>query len=623
MKEDRREAASTRARRLLGVAVAGLDQLVQALGLGIKWKDLQTAVSGAFALLRLGPWGVGGFVLLVCGLAGFGTVVFAGEAQRAWMLRGAAAQALLGAIAAFVFALLNAEVRPAHPALRFGMALYTLWYLLLPPVLALPRVVALVPAFTLYLLEVLRLRADRASPLWLFPWVLLLGRLSPGVVKPLWASVALWTVVYAGAGLALSRRPPRFPLPERAVLFAGMAVAYGGGIARGPARFGEALQMGYSALFTFLGLFWMWLAADLVDDASELAGRLVGRVRKVLGRRQVPAVVALMLAGLGILALGLALAPAAVLDLLPLFLLRPVSGFLQDAWTGGLALCGFLFLLVGLLTGWRALRGYDPVDAASDGLASGLVLALVYWGGAQAWSALSEVEAPSGWWPLLLASAPVLLEEFKQAAKGVRGEKALLVAAVSLLGLATTGFRFAADPQAAVRTTTLYPFLGMVLWGVPHLLARLVAGWSVEVPSARLFFAGYFSALPAAALAPSLRTGSPALAVLLWPLALRVARWEDPASPGLRVATGLLLASGTLAFYYDPLFLPVPFVPWTETLLRRLGQVQATEMLSWAQFLAWLGAAGAGTTAVLARGRVRWLVAAAVWFGWCRLLLFI
>lgn len=621
MKEARREGAFARARRLVRIAVAGLDQVAQIQGLQVKWKDLQQALSGAFALLRLGPWGAGAFVLVVCGLGGFAALVFAGEAQRAAMLQGVVAQVFLATVAAFVFALLNAEVRPAHPALRFAVALYTLWYLLLPPVLALPRTVALVPAFTLYLLEVLRLRADHASPLWLLPWVLLLGRLSPGVIKPLWASVAVWAVVYAGAALALSRRPPPFLLPERAVLFTGMAVVYGAGVARGLAPFAEALQMGYSALFTFLGLFWMWLAADLVDDASELAERLVNRFRKVLGKRQIPSVVACVLVGLGILALGLALAPAAILDPLPPFLVRPTLGFLKDAWTGGLALCGFLFLLVGLLTGWRALRGYNPVDAASDGLASGLVLALVYWGGAQAWSALSEVEAPSGWWPLLLASAPVFLEEFKQAAKGVRGNKALLVAAVSLLGLATTGFRFAVDPHAAVRTTTLYPFLGMVLWGLPHLLARLVAGWSVEVPSARLFFAGYFSALPAALLAPALRTGSPALAVLLWPLALRVARWGAPAFPGLRVATGLLLASGTLAFYYDPLFLPVPFVPWTEVFLQRLGRAQGTETLTWVQLLAWTGAAAAGTAAFLIRGRARWVVAAAVWLAWCRLLL--
>jgi len=622
MRKERGKTISARARRSLGIAVTGLDHLAQLLGLQVKWKDLRVALSGSFALLRLGPWGVGAFVLLVCGLAGFGTVVFAGEGERPGILRGPVAQALLGAIAAFAFALLNAEARPAHPALRFGVALYTLWYQLLPPVLALPRVVALVPAFALYAVEVLRLRTDRARPLWLLPWVLLLGRLSPVVVRPVWVSVGLWAALYAGLGATLYRRPPPFPIPERAVLFTGMAIAYGAGIIRNLAGFGQALQMGYSALFTFLGLFWMWLAADLVDDAAELAGRVVGRFRKSLARRRLPSVVASVLVATGLMALALALVPAAVLDPLPPVLVYPLVGFLRDAWTEGLALSSSLLLVVGLTTGWRGLRGQDPVDTAADGLASGLVLALVYWGGAQAWSQLSEVEAPSGWWPLLLASAPVLLEEFKQAAKGVRGERGpLLVAAVSLLGLATTGFQFAADPRSAVRNTTLYPFLGMILWGLPHLLARLVAGWSVDVPSARLFFAGYISALPAALLAPSLRTGSPALAVLLWPVALRIARWDAPRSPGPRAGAGLLVASGTLAFYYEPLFLPVPFVPWVEPLLQRLGQVQATGMLGWPQLLSWLGAAVAGTTATLICGRARWVVAAAVWFGWCRLLL--
>jgi|GEM_PF-1133174 hypothetical protein len=622
MRQERREAASTRVRRLLGIAVAGLDQLAQVLGLQVKGKDLQAALSGVFALLRLGPWGVGGFGLLVCGLGGFGAVVFAGEAERAGMLRGAAAQGLLGTVAAFAFALLNGQARPAHPALRFAVALYTLWYLLLPPVLTLPRMVALVPAFSLYALEVLRLRADRTSPLWLLPWAVLLGRLSPGLVRPLWASVGLWAVVYAGAGLALFRRPPPFLLPERAVLFAGMLVAYGAGIVRDPARFGEALQMGYSALFMFLGLFWMWLAADLVDDASELAERVVGWFRKALVRGRVPHGVAFVLVGAGLVGLLLSLVPAAVLDPLPLSLLQVVGKFLRDAWTDGLVVCGAVLVLVGLATGWRVLRGHDPADAAADGLASGVVLALVYWGGAQAWSGLSEVEAPSGWWPLLLASAPVLVEEVKQASKGVHaGSGALAVAAVALLGLATTAFRFAADPHSAVRTTTLYPFLGMVLWGLPHLLARLVSGWRTEVPSVRLFFTGYFSALPAALLVPNLREGSPALAVPLWPVALRAAGLSLQGPWSVRAAALLLVSSGTLAFYYAPLFLPVPFAPWTEILLQRLGQVQATDLLAAPQLVAWGGAALAGGCAAVSPGVLRWITSAAVWLVWNRILL--
>lgn len=356
MRKERGKTISARARRSLGIAVTGLDHLAQLLGLQVKWKDLRVALSGSFALLRLGPWGVGAFVLLVCGLAGFGTVVFAGEGERPGILRGPVAQALLGAIAAFAFALLNAEARPAHPALRFGVALYTLWYQLLPPVLALPRVVALVPAFALYAVEVLRLRTDRARPLWLLPWVLLLGRLSPVVVRPVWVSVGLWAALYAGLGATLYRRPPPFPIPERAVLFTGMAIAYGAGIIRNLAGFGQALQMGYSALFTFLGLFWMWLAADLVDDAAELAGRVVGRFRKSLARRRLPSVVASVLVATGLMALALALVPAAVLDPLPPVLMYPLVGFLRDAWTEGLA-------LLALCCWWSASR---PAGEASE-----------------------------------------------------------------------------------------------------------------------------------------------------------------------------------------------------------------------------------------------------------------
>ncbi len=244
----------------------------------------------------------------------------------------------------------------------------------------------------------------------------------------------------------------------------------------------------------------------------------------------------------------------------------------------------------------------------------------MYWGGSQAWNAIAEIETPSGWWPLVLASVPVLVEEAKQVSRGTRaGSGALAVAAVALLGISTTAFQSGANPTSAVRSTTLYPLLGMVLRGLPHLLARVVVGWSTEVPSARLFFAGYFCALRAASLAPSLRDGSFALAVLFWPAAVRLAGVSLEGSYHARAASLLLVASGTLAFYYDPMFLPVPFVPWMGALLERLGQVQATQLLSTAQVLA----AGAGVAAGIAAGRrpLRWAAAAVAWLAWNRLVL--
>jgi len=621
----RGEETSPRAHWRVGLLSAGLralDQLAQLAGLPLKAKDLQAAFSGVLALPRLGPWGVAAFGLLLASLGGFAAVVLAAEHRRAGMVASPAGQVLLGSVAALAFALLNGEARGAHPVVRLGVGVYTLWYLLLAPVLALPRVLALVPAWALYAVEVLRLRSARASLLWVLPWALVVGRLSPAVVPSLWASVGLWTVLYGAAGALLWRWPGAVRVPERGVLFWSMAAVYTAGVAANLTQFAEALQAGYSALFTFLGLFWMWLAADLVDDASELAEKLTGRLRKVLGSRRAPQRVGSALATLGLASVLLGLAPGAVLGLLPGPLLRIVGAFLSNAWGSGLALCGALLLLVGLVTIWRGLRGRDPTDAAADGLASGVVLALVYWAGAQAWAGLSEVEAPSGWWPLLLASAPVLVEEVKQASKGVRaGAGGLTVAALALVGLATTAFRFAADPHSAVRTTTLYPFLGMVLWGLPHLLARLVAGWQSEVPSARLFFAGYLAALPAALLVPDLRDGSPALAVLLWPVVLRASRVGLEGPWTRRAAALLLVASGTLAFYYEPLFLPVPFVPWTGFLLQRLGQVRGTEMLAVPQLLAWAGAAVAGGCAAVGPGLLRWVAAASVWAVWNRLLL--
>ncbi|MDR7430964.1 MAG: hypothetical protein QN133_00210 [Armatimonadota bacterium] len=607
-------------RRVSARGVQALDAVGQHLGVPVKWKDLRQAAEGLLGLLRLGPWGALALALFLATLAGFAAVLREPPAQRAQPLGTPAGLALLGCIAAVSFSLLLSGIRSAHPSVRFVAGLYGLWYLLLPPVLALPRWVALLPAWALYAVEAARLAADRSPPFWLIPWALLLGRLSPPLTRQVWASVTAWALLYATVGILLFRTVRR-PLPERTVLFWSMAGVYAWGILQSPGRFGEALHMGYSALFTFLGLFWMWLAADLVDDASELAERAVGRLRRLLGGRWGRYGVSGALALVGGTSLLAALLPRVVLEALPLPVLRLVARFLQSAWTEGLAVCGALMVFTGAATWLRGTR--DPADAAADGLASGVVLVLVYWAGTQAWAGLSEVEEPSGWWPLVLASAPVLLEEFKQTAKGVRegpAAAALMVVAVALLGIAATAFQFVSDPREAVRDTTLYPFLGMVLWGLPHLLVRLVAGWNTQVQSVRLFLVGYFSALPAALVFPDLRSGAPALAVLLWPLALRVSGRPRGDSLGLRAASGILLASGTLAFFYEPLPVPVPFAPWTDALIRRLGAVQATEWLSWAQLVAWLGAALAGAAfAVL--GRAGWAGAALLWALWNRLFL--
>ncbi|MCS7173671.1 MAG: hypothetical protein N0A24_09935 [Armatimonadetes bacterium] len=609
-------------RRALGWAIRGLDAGAQYLGLPVRWKDLQESAGGLFGLLRLGPWGILAFALLTGTLGGFAAVLSVSTPERSRLLGTSLALVMLGAIVAFAFALFLSEIRGLHPVLRFAGGMYALWYLLLPPVLALPRWGALLPAWTLYAIEVGRLAADRRSPLWLVPWVLLLGRLSPVLVEPLWASVAAWAMVYGFLGLVLFR-VARSDLPApRAVLFWSMAAVYAWGIVQSPARFGEALRMGYDALFMFLGLFWMWLAADLVDDASEVAERAVRRLRGAFQHRAVVCGIACGLLGIGGMGILVTVMPAAVLDAVPQAAAVPLMVLLRDQWHEGTLLCGLLLAATGAVTLWRAWRREDPVSAASDAVASAVVVGLVYLGARQAWSALSEVQAPEGWWPLLLASVPVVVEELKQTSKGVReSSAALLTGGVALLGIAATAFRFAQEPPAALRTTTLYPFLGMVLWGLPHLVARLGAGWQAEIRSTAFFLTGYLTALPAALLLPHLRTGSPALAVLLWPWALRAARLRLPPASGGQVAAGLLLASGTLAFYYEPLFLPVPFVPWTQAVLQRLGEVRATEMLDWTQLVAWTGAALSGVTFGLGGRRATWVAAAVLWAGWNLLLL--
>ncbi|MCS7234772.1 MAG: hypothetical protein RMM30_02170 [Armatimonadota bacterium] len=609
--------------RLLGLLRFGFRALeagAQYLGIPVKWKDLQTTVAGLSQLARLGPWGVLALLVLLASLGSFAAVLAAPADARKQLLGGPATMTLLGVAASLSFALVLTELRTSSPLARLLAGVYALWYLLLPPVLALPRWVALLPAWVLYAVECRRLGSGRRSVAWLVPWAVLLGRLSPVWVKPLWLSVGTWTLAYLAVGWLLWRtRLVELPA-ERAALFWSMLAVYGWGIGTSPGRFAEALRMGYEALFGFLGLFWMWLAADLVDDASEVAVRLATRLRGTLRRRGVAYGLGATFMVVGGLFAVLAARPGVVVEHLPPPLLGIVGRLFGAAWNEGLVACGSFLLAIGAVTVVRGARTSDPVDVAADGLSAAVLVGLVYWAGAQAWRQALEVEEPSGWWPLVLASAPVLMEEFKQAARVVAGGSGGLTAvAVALLGIATTSFGFASNPGVAVRATTLHPFLGLILWGLPHLLARLLAGWRAEFPSARVFLAGYFSALPAALSVPSLQAGSPALAVLLWPLAIRVVRWEEPPHAGLRLAGGLLLASGTLAFYYAPLFLPIPFVPWTEAILGRLAAVEATEILSRAQLLAWLGSLLVGVTVVFLRGLPRWAVAATVWLVWCRL----
>ncbi|MFN3286302.1 MAG: hypothetical protein ACK45F_08485, partial [bacterium] len=136
--------------------------MAQSLDLPIKWRDLQQAASTWVLLLRLGPWGILGFVLFAGTLAGFGLVISAPASERSRLLSAPVALALLGGVAALAFALGLSEVRRQHPLVRFAAALYVLWYLLLAPVMALPRVVALLPAWALYAVEARRIAEDRA-----------------------------------------------------------------------------------------------------------------------------------------------------------------------------------------------------------------------------------------------------------------------------------------------------------------------------------------------------------------------------------------------------------------------------------------------------------------------------
>ncbi len=196
-------------------------------------------------------------------------------------------------------------------------------------------------------------------------------------------------------------------------------------------------------------------------------------------------------------------------------------------------------------------------------------------------------------WQVLLAAAPLVVEELKATAGGMQHHShRLLVAAFGVLGLAATAVQFANRSSIAREATITAPVVGLILIGLPYLAGRIVLGWDAALEPARLFLIGYGAAYPAVLLGPSIGTGSVALAILLWRLLLRRSLMES--APRERTAALALVAGGTLSFYSIPLVVPIPFLPWATTILERLNAASAPPLLSTGHVAIWgtlLGAA--------------------------------
>jgi hypothetical protein len=249
-----------------------------------------------------------------------------------------------------------------------------------------------------------------------------------------------------------------------------------------------------------------------------------------------------------------------------------------------------------------------------------IVICLVYEAGAALWESSQTTHSLSAW-QVLFAAAPLVVEELKITAGGLqRSALQLTIAAVGVLGLAATVVQFATRSFAPVEATITAPLVGLVLVGIPYLAARILLGWEVKIEPARLFLAGYSAAYPAVLMGPEIGSGSPAVAVILWAIVLGWSQWQVPTTILERFAGLALVAGGTLAFYFVPLVIPIPFLPWTGEILERLNAAQAPALLSVAQMTIWIAMlTAAGVTSRWYRSPLAWLVAVTIVAITCRL----
>lgn len=75
------------------------------------------------------------------------------------------------------------------------------------------------------------------------------------------------------------------------------------------------------------------------------------------------------------------------------------------------------------------------------------------------------------------------------------------------------------------------------------------------------------------------------------------------------MAAQAIVAGGTLSFYFIPLVVPIPFLPWAATILERLNTASAPPLLSISHVTIW----GAMLAAAAIVGR--WYRAPFAWIG--------
>jgi len=577
------------------------DDWLEAIGFPLRIADVRTLGRGVVLLARLGFWGKLALILSVGTLISFIVMIPLEADQQQHVLNSPAATLALAIISAFCFATIASSTSILPAGARFFMAAYLVWYLLLAPFLVLPRTLALLPVWVLFIIEMQR----QPQWYWVVAWSMLLGRLSWQVISPLELSIALWTAGYFLIGIVLAKAKSLLKtLDSRLLLFASMCNVYGIAWTNNFETLSETVRTGVNALGDFLGIFWIWLAVDLVEDATRAAYHVAQRLERW------------MLAQRRLFRLGLLLVFVACGTLV-----LAIGQLTAVRWVEGAVLCSVLLALVGGRTYWRATRfDGDFQDIASDAVVATIVIGLVYGAGAALWESSQTTHSLSAW-QVLFAAAPLVVEELKITAGGLqRSALQLTIAAVGVLGLAATVVQFATRSFAPVEATITAPLVGLVLIGIPYLAARILLGWEVKLEPARLFLAGYSAAYPAVLIGPEIGSGSPAVAVILWAIVLGWSQWQVPTTILERFAGLALVAGGTLAFYFVPLVIPIPFLPWTGEILERLNAAQAPALLSVAQMTIWIAMlTAAGVTSRWYRSPLAWLVAATIVAITCRL----
>lgn len=543
---------------------------------------LEEERSGLTFLVALGRMGWRGWGWLALLALAFVSVLVATapgwDVLTAAFLETPLGSGLLALWIPLLWTLLIVTTADLAPMLRLVVTLYSLYFWALSPVAVLPPVVLLVPVIALFLHERALAASSMKSWPWRIVWALLLATFVPDPLPFFWGSLLLKAAL--GVGLAALPLWSRWRPPTRlrvALLWAALTAPYVLAWAVDPSALVNGMKGVLQGVWTFSVPVWLWLGADLVEE-SERQGWFLGRRLLVLKRyRPVMCLLPVLFLFLGGIMVVLFWAghllgwlPVTLVELL-LPLWRVVRSWPPETYLGARTSAVLLFPL-GFLGVWMC-RHMEPTEFAPRfvGLAVGVVvLWLAFW---QAYFSAPNPILPQQWWPLLLIFVGWLWEPIKglrELTKEV--EEVLEWTCTLILTLITVvGALWIWKRDLLVNLTTIVPLMGIIVWGIPYLVARTL--WAVRGEAERTlavvkpFMAGYVAMLLLVGLVPWLGRWQPAVAFLLASALLPL----DGRSRAERWLLGAQVGWGVVAFRVFPWIVPLPLpVPFGLVWLQRL-----------------------------------------------------